>query len=208
MKKTIPDEGVLTKVTVNYDDKRIDFYNAFAANDPESSLMIWNSIVKHVDADEHLIILLNTRKDRQDRAKQLIELIALKLNYSSVALIGDVVDLVVEDDPVSFLLLKEILKPTNYQVYHSENGKDAVEFIQKNTDVDLILMDVNLPVMNGHEATKEIRKFNPKIPIIAQTANAMSGDKEKALEAGCTDFLTKPIQAKLLLEKVSLYLSK
>lgn len=116
--------------------------------------------------------------------------------------------LVVEDDPVSFLLLKEILKPTNYQVYHSENGKDAVEFIQKNTDVDLILMDVNLPVMNGHEATKEIRKFNPKIPIIAQTANAMSGDKEKALEAGCTDFLTKPIQAKLLLEKVSLYLSK
>ena len=96
MKKTIPDEGVLTKVTVNYDDKRIDFYNAFAANDPESSLMIWNSIVKHVDADEHLIILLNTRKDRQDRARQLIELIALKLNYSSVALIGDVVDLVVE----------------------------------------------------------------------------------------------------------------
>jgi CheY-like chemotaxis protein len=116
--------------------------------------------------------------------------------------------LVVEDDPVSFLLLKEILKPTNYQVYHSENGKDAVEFIQKNTDVDLILMDVNLPIMNGHEATKEIRKFNPKIPIIAQTANAMSGDKEKALEAGCTDFLTKPIQAKLLLEKVGLYLSK
>ncbi len=116
--------------------------------------------------------------------------------------------LVVEDDPVSFLLLKEILKPTNYQVYHSENGKDAVEFIQKNTDVDLILMDVNLPLMNGHEATKEIRIFNPKIPIIAQTANAMAGDKEKALEAGCTDFLTKPIQAKLLLEKVSLYLSK
>lgn len=96
MKKTIPDEGVLTKVTVNYEDKRIDFYNAFAANDPESSLMIWNSIVKHVDADEHLVILLNTRKDRQDRARQLIELIALKLNYSSVALIGDVVDLVVE----------------------------------------------------------------------------------------------------------------
>lgn len=96
MKKTIPDEGVLTKVTVNYEDKRIDFYNAFAANDPESSLMIWNSIVKHVDADEYLIILLNTRKDRQDRARQLIELIALKLNYSSVALIGDVVDLVVE----------------------------------------------------------------------------------------------------------------
>ncbi len=96
MKKTIPDEGVLTKVTVNREGKRIDFYNAFAANDPESSLMIWNSIVKNVEPDEHLIILLNTRKDRQDRARQLIELIGTKLNYQSVALIGDSVDLVVE----------------------------------------------------------------------------------------------------------------
>jgi poly-gamma-glutamate synthase PgsB/CapB len=96
MKKTIPDEGVLTKVTVHEDGKRIDFYNAFAANDPESSLMIWNSIINQVDEDEHMVILLNTRKDRQDRARQLIEMIALKLNYGAVALVGESVDLVVE----------------------------------------------------------------------------------------------------------------
>lgn len=96
MQTTIPDEGVLTKVTINTDGKRIDFYNAFAANDPESSLMIWNSIVDNCDSDEHLVILLNTRKDRQDRARQLIELIALSLDAHSVALVGDSVDLVVE----------------------------------------------------------------------------------------------------------------
>ncbi len=96
MYKTIPDEGALTKVTLNKDNKRIDFYNAFAANDPESTLMIWNSILNNVDQDEHMVVLLNTRKDRQDRARQLVELIALKLHNCSVALIGESVDLVVD----------------------------------------------------------------------------------------------------------------
>lgn len=96
MYKTIPDEGVLTKTTINRSEKRITFYNAFAANDPESSLMIWNSIVQNCDPDEQLVILLNTRKDRQDRARQLIELIATQLNATHVALIGESVDLVVD----------------------------------------------------------------------------------------------------------------
>jgi CheY-like chemotaxis protein len=69
-------------------------------------------------------------------------------------------------------------------------------------------MDVNLPLLNGHDATREIRAFNPTIPIIAQTANAMMGDKEKALDAGCSDFITKPIQAKILLDKVGFFLAK
>jgi CheY-like chemotaxis protein len=80
--------------------------------------------------------------------------------------------------------------------------------MRNNKDVDMVLMDVNLPILNGHEATKEIRTFNKHVTIIAQTANAMTGDKEKALEAGCTDFITKPIKAKLLLDKVSFYLSR
>ncbi len=115
--------------------------------------------------------------------------------------------LVVEDDPISFMLLKEILKPTNYQVFHADNGRVGVDFMLHNQDVDLILMDVNLPVLNGHDATKEIRKFNTSVPIIAQTANAMAGDKEKAIEAGCSDFITKPIKAALLLEKITFYLA-
>jgi signal transduction histidine kinase len=116
--------------------------------------------------------------------------------------------LVVEDDPVSFLLLKEIFKPTNYQIFHAENGQEGVRFAKEHADLDLILMDVNLPLLNGHDATREIRVFNPSIPIIAQTANAMMGDKEKALDAGCSDFITKPIQAKILLGKVGFFLAK
>lgn len=116
--------------------------------------------------------------------------------------------LVVEDDPVSFLLLKEIFKPTNYQIFHAENGQEGVRFAKEHSDIDLILMDVNLPLLNGHDATREIRSFNATIPIIAQTANAMMGDKEKALDAGCSDFITKPIQAKVLLDKVGFFLSK
>ena len=116
--------------------------------------------------------------------------------------------LVVEDDPVSFLLLKEIFKPTNYQIFHAENGQEGVCFAKEHADLDLILMDVNLPLLNGHDATREIRVFNPSIPIIAQTANAMMGDKEKAIDAGCSDFITKPIQAKILLGKVGFFLAK
>lgn len=96
MKKTIPDEGVLTKSRVIENGKRLDFYNAFAANDPESSLMIWNSIMSNCGDDELKIILLNTRKDRQDRARQLIELIAQNIDTHVVGLIGESVELVVD----------------------------------------------------------------------------------------------------------------
>jgi len=130
------------------------------------------------------------------------EIINIMLPSSAVKI------LVVEDDPVSFLLLKEIFKPTNYQIFHADNGLKGVDFMRQNTDIDLILMDVNLPGLNGHDATKEIRSFNANVPIIAQTANAMSGDMEKAISAGCSDFITKPIKAKILLDKVGFFLAK
>ncbi|WP_299551752.1 poly-gamma-glutamate synthase PgsB [Seonamhaeicola sp.] len=91
MKRSIPDEGVLRRYTINAEDKRIFFYNALAANDPESTLMIWKSIKEQCDPDEHIMIVLNTRKDRQDRAVQLVKMIAL-LDYGSVGLIGESLD--------------------------------------------------------------------------------------------------------------------
>lgn len=88
MKTTIPDEGVLTKSIVRTEEKVVNFYNGFAANDPESTLMIWNAIeASHKDGEEK-IILLNTRKDRQDRARQLVEAIATKMEFNKIALIG------------------------------------------------------------------------------------------------------------------------
>ncbi|MEL6809853.1 MAG: poly-gamma-glutamate synthase PgsB [Bacteroidota bacterium] len=91
MKRSVPDEGVLRRFTVYFEGKRIHFYNALAANDPESTLMIWNSILAQTEPDEHLMIVLNTRKDRQDRSVRLVEMIS-SLKYTSVGLTGESLD--------------------------------------------------------------------------------------------------------------------
>jgi poly-gamma-glutamate synthase PgsB/CapB len=96
MKKTIPDAGVLVKNTINENNKTINFYNAFAANDPESSLMIWNNIYNTIDENELKVILLTIRHDRQSRALQLIRLIAEKLVFDYVVLIGEITNIIEE----------------------------------------------------------------------------------------------------------------
>ena len=114
--------------------------------------------------------------------------------------------LVVEDDKESYLLIQEILSPLNFEIHHVGDGKDAVDFIRMNPEIQLVLMDMKLPYMNGDEATVAIRKFNQDILIIAQTAYAMLGDKEKAIEAGCNDYITKPLEYKKLQELVMAHL--
>ncbi|MDP3642477.1 MAG: response regulator [Bacteroidota bacterium] len=103
-----------------------------------------------------------------------------------------------EDDRYSSILLKEVLHRLHIDVVHLESGQDAVDYFREHPEVDLILMDIKLPDITGYEATAEIRKFNPTVPIIAQTAYALLGDREKALNAGCSDYLSKPIYQKLL----------
>ncbi len=88
MNSAIPDEGVLTKVIINKNDKMISFYNAFAANDPESSLMIWNKIMERIKPEDLKILLLNTREDRLDRARQLTEMAAKSIQMDYITLIG------------------------------------------------------------------------------------------------------------------------
>lgn len=114
--------------------------------------------------------------------------------------------LVAEDDTISFTFLKLVLTSHGFSVIHADNGQKAVDVFKENPDVALVLMDVKMPVMNGLEATKEIRKLNQSVPIIAQTAYALAGDSEKTLEAGCNDYLSKPVTAELLLKKINKYL--
>jgi signal transduction histidine kinase len=114
--------------------------------------------------------------------------------------------LVVEDDKTSYMLIKEFLRPLNIEIHHVTDGTDAINFIKINPDIRLILMDIKLPFMDGYEATRAIKMINPKIPIIAQTAYAMNGDREKSLEAGCDDYITKPLDLKKLQELVKPYL--
>ncbi len=82
-------------------------------------------------------------------------------------------------------------------------GRRAVDKFSNETDIDLILMDLKMPVMDGFEATRLIRKMNTSIPIIAITAFAMSGDERRAIEAGCNDYLAKPVTMKVLLNKLA-----
>jgi len=113
--------------------------------------------------------------------------------------------LVVEDEHINFRYLQEILKKTQANIIRAENGFEAIE-CAKNNKVDIILMDIKLPIMDGYEATRQIRQFNKDIPIIAQTAYVMSGEEEKTKEAGCNDYLTKPLRIKTVLDALAKYL--
>jgi len=116
--------------------------------------------------------------------------------------------LIVEDVESNYLYLNAVLSKLAARVEWVKNGLEAVDFAKKNSDIDLILMDLQMPEMNGYDATREIRKIYPDLPIIAQTAFAMSDDRAKAIEAGCNDYLAKPIRSKDLLEMVNKYLNK
>lgn len=104
--------------------------------------------------------------------------------------------LIAEDDEVSYLYLKTILKPYNVNISRCTTGRDTVQFCKSNPDIHLVLMDIKMPDMDGYIATKLIREFNTNVVIIAQTAFAFAEDKEKALAAGCSDYLSKPVSNK------------
>jgi signal transduction histidine kinase/CheY-like chemotaxis protein len=101
--------------------------------------------------------------------------------------------LIAEDDEDSELLLSIAIEKFSKRILNVRTGIKAVEVCRNNPDLDLVLMDVKMPEMDGYEATRQIRKFNKNVVIIAQTAFAQTGDREKSIEPGCNDFITKPI---------------
>jgi CheY-like chemotaxis protein len=116
--------------------------------------------------------------------------------------------LIAEDDDVSEKLLDIKLKPFGKEILKARTGIEAVDVCQKNPDIDLILMDIRMPEMDGYEATRQIRKFNKSVVIITQTAYGLSGDREKSMEAGCNDYLTKPIDKEQLFGLIQNYFGK
>lgn len=107
--------------------------------------------------------------------------------------------LVVEDEPSNFLFIKTILKRYGIEVLWAKNAIETMDMKPSNINIDAILMDINLGMMNGYELTRELRNLGITIPIIAQTAYALTEDREKALDAGCNDYLTKPINKETLI---------
>jgi len=112
--------------------------------------------------------------------------------------------LLVEDDEVSMDFLK-IIMDESHTLFAASNGAEAVNMCKDNSDLDLILMDIKMPIMDGFEATKEIRLFNKDVIIIAQTAYGLTGDRTKAIEAGCNDYISKPIVKNVLFSKIREY---
>lgn len=114
--------------------------------------------------------------------------------------------LIAEDVESNFLYLKAVLSKLNANVFWAKNGLEVVEICEKEKDLDMVLMDLQMPEMNGYEATQLLKAKYPDLPVIAQTAFAMSDDREKALDAGCDDYLSKPIKSRDLLTIAEKYL--
>ena len=116
--------------------------------------------------------------------------------------------LIVEDDEISYSLLTRMLQKISSVVLHAITGVEAIETCRNNPDLDIVLMDIRMPKMNGIEATGLIRQFNRDVIIIAQTAYAFSSDREMAIEAGCNDYISKPINKILLIDLIKKYCYK
>ena len=112
---------------------------------------------------------------------------------------------IVEDDPISKLLMTKVIGPFSKEIIKVNTGFHAIETCKNNPDIDLVMMDINMPGMNGYEATSKIRLFNKEVIIIAQTANALSSDRKKALDSGCNDYISKPIDNDKLKELIHKY---
>ena len=116
--------------------------------------------------------------------------------------------LIAEDDEANFTYAKISMSKTNNKIIHASNGEEAIEICRSTKDIDMILMDLKMPVLDGFTATTEIRKFNKNVPIIALTAFAQLYDRVKAIKSGCTDYLSKPVKKDDLLKLIDTYLSK
>jgi signal transduction histidine kinase/CheY-like chemotaxis protein len=116
--------------------------------------------------------------------------------------------LIAEDIDFSFLYIEAVLRRTGVKILWAQNGKEAIEHVKTNHDIDLILMDMHMPVMNGYDATEIITKLRPALPVIAQTAFVLPEDMKKCYAAGCSGYLAKPIRKEQLLNTLAEYFEK
>jgi len=115
--------------------------------------------------------------------------------------------LIVEDNETSNIYFEAALRKTKANLIWAKNGMDAVDIVKQPEKIDLILMDINMPKMDGIEATRIIKKLRPEIIVVIQTAFVLSGEERLCMDAGCDEFITKPIRLKYLLDTINRYLA-
>ncbi len=115
--------------------------------------------------------------------------------------------LIVEDEPVNYLYLSEVLKDSGAKLILAKTGIEAVNFCINHPEIDIVLMDIKLPDINGYEVTRRIKALRKDLPVIAQTAYALSNDRERSLEAGCDEHIAKPISPKVLINAINRFVS-
>jgi len=116
--------------------------------------------------------------------------------------------LVAEDDEANFLFIREVLAGKDYFIVRATNGREVIDTVKERPDIDLVLMDIKMPDLDGYKATKYIKEIRNDLPVIAQTAYAFTSDREKALAAGCDDYISKPIDSAKLLALIAKYLKQ
>jgi len=128
------------------------------------------------------------------------------MNFGEMQDWSNKIILVAEDVTANYMLIEAVLGMTKATVIWARNGKQAVEACIENEQIDIVLMDVRMPVMDGIDATREIKKFRSNLPIIAQTAFSYNGEDELIMKAGCIKVITKPISPQLLLSSIEEHL--
>ncbi|HOF21331.1 MAG TPA: response regulator [Bacteroidales bacterium] len=111
--------------------------------------------------------------------------------------------LIVEDDLSSRLYLNKILEKTDAILFNAGDGREALEYVENDPEIDIVLMDIQLPVMDGYTSARKIRELRPEVKLIAQTAYSFAGDKDDMNASGFDDFLIKPIYSAQLIEKLA-----
>ena len=160
---------------------------------------IWVESEEEIGSTFYFTIPYNAEPEEKNALPKVLPLEKANYNFSNLKV------LIAEDDEVSTILLEVEFKSIGKEILTVRSGIKAVEICRDNPDIDLILMDIQMPEMGGYEATRQIRTFNKDVIIIAQTAYALAGDREKALKAGCNDYITKPLSYSILLELIKKY---
>lgn len=168
------------------------------ANDesPIQKLILQDTLNKWMGENDQIddILVIGIRLDKTKVSKPI------KTDYSQKKI------LIVEDVEINYILIVDALISTKAEIIKAVDGLEAVNICRSRSDIDLVLMDVYLPKLNGFEATKQIKKLRPELPVVLQTALEVDDIKEKSIEAGCSDYFTKPIVLDQFLETINKYI--